>query len=82
MRAQWNKSDLRSFLIPTPSAENPESDQNRIPEGLSEHTCLSKMSTEGHQVKVLKIISVEPSNVEGRDNHSNMRKNEAEFTTC
>ena len=82
MRAQWKKSKFRSFLIPTPSAESPESDQNCILEGLSEHTCLSKSPTEGRPVKVLKIISLEPSDVKEDNTTLNTKNSEAEFTTC
>lgn len=82
MRAQWKKSELRSFLIPTPLAESPESDQNCILWGLSEHTCLSESCIEGHPVKVLKIISMEPSNVEEDTTTLNTKNSEAEFTTC
>lgn len=57
MRTQLNKSELRSFLIPTHPS-------NFVPEGLSGHNCLSKSPTEGHQVKVLKITLVQPSTLE------------------
>lgn len=56
MRAQWNKSELRSFLYWHPPAENSERDQTCVPEGLSEHICLSKRPSKCHQVRVLKII--------------------------
>ena len=82
MRAQWKKSEFRSFLIPTPSARSPESDQNCILEGLSEHTCLSKSPTEGCPVKVLKIVSMEPSDVKEDNTTLNTKNSEAEFTTC
>lgn len=80
-------TEVSSILIPTPAAENPESGQNCIPAECSEHTGFSKGPTEGREARVeiyqiIKIFSVEPSDVEGRAHLSIMWNNEAEFSTC
>ena len=51
-RATQVPPEFRSVLIPALPMENLESDQNRMPEGFSEYTCLSRSPTEGYKVRV------------------------------